>query len=105
MSHESTTVGEALRSLRLKSNLGIKKAAPQIEISPSYLSKVENNHKRPSPGLIRKLCNLYGATSSVEEIIAIAGVIPEDIQNIVRTHGKEVFELIRSEFTSDTNED
>ena len=91
------SVGELLRDLRLRSGLGIKSAAPEVGISYSYLSKIENGVKRPSLGLISELCKLYDADADV--VIAKAGALPPDVKEIVRTHGKDAFELLRSKYS------
>ena len=91
------TIGEILKDLRLDSKLSIKTVGPKVGVSYTYLSKVENNQKIPTPGLILKLCNLYKADS--DNILAKAGALPDDVQDIVETYGKEAFELLRETYS------
>ena len=93
------SVGTVLRKLRVRSNLGIKAAAPRVGISYSYLSKVENGIKSPTLGLITELCKLYGADADI--VIAKAGALPPDVKEIIQTHGKDAFDLLRNTFTDD----
>lgn len=44
----------------MKSGMIIKKAAEALNITPEYLSMIENAHKTPSQKLIKKMAELYG---------------------------------------------
>ena len=91
------SVGATLRRFRLNANLGIKSAGPRVGVSYSYLSKVENGIKQPSIGLIMKLCKLYGADADI--VIAKTNALPPDIKKIIRTHGKDAYDLLRSTYS------
>jgi transcriptional regulator with XRE-family HTH domain len=88
--------GNDLRRLRRRAALGLKAVAPQVNVSYTYLSKIENGHKTPSPELIERLCALYKADS--DELISRLGFLPSDIQQIIELKGKEVFELLREHY-------
>jgi len=88
--------GSTLRRLRQRADLGLKAVAPQVKVSYTYLSKIENGHKTPSPELIERLCELYQADS--DELISSLGQLPSDIQRIVEVNGKAVFELLREHY-------
>ncbi|MEW8064029.1 MAG: helix-turn-helix transcriptional regulator [Candidatus Thiodiazotropha sp.] len=102
----SEKIGHSLRSLRQDAEMGIKGVGPKVGVSYTYLSKVENGLKSPSRGLVIKLCELYGTSSSqteellkiVDEIAAVSGSVPSDVKRIIQTHGEEVFELIRTQY-------
>lgn len=94
------SLGTKLRELRTRSKLGIKSVAPKVGVSYSYLSKIENDLKVPSLGLITELCKLYG--EDADSLIAQAGILPEDIKQIVREHGKDAFDLLRDTYTNDS---
>ena len=89
-------LGKRLRQMREEKKLGLKAAAPKANITYSYLSKIENGHKVPTPDLLQKLCKLYEC--DYEEVIAIYGALPDDIKTIIQKNGKDVFELLRKEF-------
>lgn len=91
-----TSLGETLREFRLKASMGIKAVGPIVGVSYSYLSKIENDIKKPSIGLIFKLCRLYEADP--DYVIAKANALPPDVSNIIKTHGKEAFDLLRSTY-------
>lgn len=97
MARTEDSVGATLRSLRHQAKLGIKSVGPLVGVSYSYLSKVENGYKQPSVGLISKLCKLYGADPDL--VIAKTNLLPLDVRKIIRTHGKEAYDLLRSTYT------
>lgn len=104
--HINSTIGELLRKYRRRSKRGIKSVAASLDITHGYLSKIENNKKIPSRGLIIRLCNLFQCSSEdTNEILAIndtllaeTGSLPSDIKDIVKTHGDEIFSLIRNTY-------
>ena len=93
---ENERLGKKLRQIREEKKLGLKAVAPKANITYSYLSKIENGHKAPTPDLLQKLCKLY--KYDYEEMIAIYGKFPNDIKEIIQKNGKGVFELLRREF-------
>ena len=52
-------IGKALRLLRVYHDLKLGDLAKQIEISPGYLSEIENGKKKPSLELIEKYSNFF----------------------------------------------
>ena len=52
--------GQYIRKLRQKRDIGLRKAARELEISPSYLSRIEQNELPPPPtNVIRRFAKLY----------------------------------------------
>lgn len=94
---ENPSIGTQLRQFREGRGLGIKTAGKALDISYTYLSKVENGHKNPSPDLIEKLSQLYEVDQ--ESLMASIAELPQDIQRIVKEHGREVFDLLRSTYS------
>ncbi|MBN2562279.1 MAG: helix-turn-helix transcriptional regulator [Phycisphaerae bacterium] len=76
--------------------MGIKTVANHVGMSYTYLSKIENGYKAPSRELVMKLCTLYDADP--DEIVAQLGMLPADIQDIIRQNGKQVFDLLRARY-------
>lgn len=55
-----TTFGEFVRRARNRANLGLREAARQLEISASYLSRIEAGELRaPSGAVLHRLATLY----------------------------------------------
>jgi len=90
------TIGEILKEYRLNKGYSIKLVGPKVDVSYTYLSKVENNQKSPSPGFIIKLCKVYDINP--DNVLAKIGALPNDVQDIVETYGKEAFDVLRNSF-------
>src|SRR4051794_8446736 len=68
---ESTTFGNYLRSLRDKANLGLREASRQLDISSSYLSRLEaGEYPPPSGEKLHRIAKLYKA--DIEEMMRLA---------------------------------
>ena len=50
-----------LRELREKSKLSIEEAANKLGIAYDYLIMLENNRRKPSWKLLKKMCDVYSA--------------------------------------------
>lgn len=94
---------DALRRLRLATGQGIKRVAPQVGVSYSYLSKVENGLKKPSVDLLTRLSDLYGVDS--DELLAKLGELPSDVKAILKSEGKAVLDLVRKEYSDPSKRD
>lgn len=58
-------IGEALRLIRVFHDKKSRDLAAELGISASYLSEIENGHKRPSIDLIAKYAEVFNTKSSV----------------------------------------
>ena len=77
-----TALGERLRKQRLLCGLGLRETAKRIDISPSYLSRIEaEDPTPPSEDVLRKLAGLLG--DDLDVLLQLAGRLPEDIERIV----------------------
>jgi len=88
--------GEVLRDLRGRSGIGIKRLAPELGISYSYLSKLEANQIRPSPELVERVANYFAYDQ--DQLLLAANRIPTDIRAILRDHPQEALEFLRARF-------
>ena len=52
-------IGEVLKKLRLLYSVSAKDLAHDIDISPSYLSEIENSKKTPSLELLNKYSQIF----------------------------------------------
>lgn len=57
-------LGEALRLIRVYHDTKLVDLAKQFDISVSFLSEVENNHKKPNIDLIEKYAEHFDLRSS-----------------------------------------
>ena len=62
---EIAMIGDVLRDLRNIYGYKAKDLSSKVNISPSYLSEIENNKKEPSLTILRKYSDIYGLKPSV----------------------------------------
>jgi transcriptional regulator with XRE-family HTH domain len=68
---EPTAFGDYIRSLRDKSNLGLREASRHLNISSSYLSRLEaGDYPPPSGEKLRRIAQLYNA--DLEKLMTLA---------------------------------
>jgi len=58
-------IGEALRLIRVLHDKKSRELAEEVGISASYLSEIENGHKRPSLEIITKYAEVFDVRPSV----------------------------------------
>lgn len=90
-------LGNYLRLLRQKKGPeGIKRVAPELSVSYSYLSKLETGTVDPSPETLAKLAGFYGVDVQVLELLT--GRIPEEVSAWVQAHPEEVLRMLKDRF-------
>ncbi len=89
-------LGKRLRKLREKQGRGIKQVAPEIGLSYSYLSKLENGLLEPSENTIQRLATFYGEDPEVIGILA--GKLPSDVLEILQNDPKAAVQILRERF-------
>ena len=90
------TLGEMLKGLRKKEGIGIKTLAPRLNVDHTYLSKVENNKSTPSEDVLNRIAVYF--KQDPEELMALAGRIPDDVQRILRENPREAAAFLRQRF-------
>jgi transcriptional regulator with XRE-family HTH domain len=96
----SVSFGDYLRKCRLQKQLregkrfSLRQVAGRIGVEPSYLSKIERNlEPRPSEETTRSLAHDLGLDADV--LLAMAGKISSDLQEIIRKRPLLFSQLIR----------
>ncbi len=72
-------ISEALRLIRVFHDTKSKDLAEKLDISPSYLSEIENGKKDPSFDILRKYAKIFSTTPSSIMFFA------EDLDSIENT--------------------
>ncbi|WP_269747615.1 helix-turn-helix domain-containing protein [Photobacterium jeanii] len=83
--------GYKIRALRLKHKMKSEICAHYLEITPTYLSLVENGKKHPSDKVIDKAVRLFNVPSTyflslsepVAKIVALSADLSEEDKNII----------------------
>ena len=80
----------------MKTGLGIKRVAPRLGISYTYLSKLENDEKQPSEQLIRRIARYYGEDAS--GMLVAAGRVPTEVLAILQSDPEKAVAFLRERF-------
>jgi transcriptional regulator with XRE-family HTH domain len=94
-----TAFGEHVRELRERKRAGdpsfsLRQVAARVGIEPTYLSKLERGElPPPSEDTTRKLARELG--EDVDVLLALAGKVSSDLQDVIRRRPKVFAELIR----------
>jgi transcriptional regulator with XRE-family HTH domain len=94
-----THFGEYIREVRERKRrvfpqFSLRQVAQQIGVEPAYLSKVERGEvSPPSESTICRLANVLNEDSDV--LLAMAGKVSSDLQQIIRHRPKLFAQLIR----------
>jgi transcriptional regulator with XRE-family HTH domain len=95
-----SSLGQYLRKAREEkqkregNSYSLRQVASRIGVEPSYLSKIERGlEPRPSEQTTRALAEALG--EDVDVLLAMAGKVSEDLQEIIRKRPKMFAELIR----------
>lgn len=91
----SMPFGKALRAKRLEKKFTLRKFAELVGVSPTYLSQVEQcNVVPPTAERVQRMAELLGVNS--DEMIALAGRVPEDLSEIIHEAPVEMSALLRT---------
>ncbi len=89
------TFGAVIRAERTKRGFGLRQFAKTIGLSPTYLSKIERDEFGPPAEdkvvTIAKLLDL-----DPDEMLALAGKVASDVQDLIRRHPQEMASFLRS---------
>jgi len=96
MSKKRPPFGELIREKRLAKEYSLRKFAELIDVSPTYLSLVEQGKVQQPPTVerVRRMAEVLG--ENPDELMAIAGRMPEDLPGIIRSEPEEMPELLRA---------
>ena len=95
MSRGRQTFGDVLRERRLAKGYSLRKFAELVDVSPTYLSLVEQNkvEKQPTAERVKRMAELLG--ENPDEMIALAGRVPGDLSGIIQSQPTQMPELLR----------
>jgi transcriptional regulator with XRE-family HTH domain len=88
--------GEILRDLRGSAGIGIKRLAPELGVTYSYLSKLENNQIRPSEELVDRIASYFGYDR--DRLLLSAEKVPAEILQILRDNPDDALNFLRERF-------
>ena len=86
--------GQMLREKRLAKGLSLRAFARLVDVSPTYVSQVEqDNVDPPTAERVRRMAELLG--ENPDEWIALAGRVPEDLPEMIQKRPTALPDLVR----------
>ncbi len=83
-----TSLGEWLRDARMEKDISLRSLATQLDITPSYLSDIENDRRIPAEDVLQKLTKALEL--DFEDAMALAGRFGEQTERYVRRQPEAV---------------
>jgi len=86
--------GEFVRRERVVKDIGLREMAKLIQVSPTYLSKVERNEfPPPAEDRVKAIAKILG--SNVDELLALAGRVSSDLTDIIKGKPRVLADFLR----------
>ena len=94
MTKKRETFGQYIRRRRMEKQFTLREFARLVGVSPTYMSQVEQDvADPPTVERVRKMAELL--EEDVDELIAMAGRLPEDLPEIIQSRASEMPKLLR----------
>jgi transcriptional regulator with XRE-family HTH domain len=95
--------GAFIRRMREAKEIGLREMAKKIDVSPTYLSKVERDEfPPPTEERVKAIAKIIKCDP--DDLLARAGRIATDISNIIKRHPVELAAHLRSLTPDDINQ-
>lgn len=86
--------GQVLREKRMEKEFSLRAFAKEVGVSPTYLSQVEQgNVQPPTADRVGRMAEVLG--ENADELIALAGRVPQDLPEIIQREPTEIPDLLR----------
>ena len=89
-----TTLGEYIRNLRNKRDIGVRELGRKADVSGVHISSIEKNKNTPSPELLRKIAVILDA--DVDKLQAMANQVDPDVIDVIKRSPSAVPSFLRS---------
>lgn len=76
------TFGDAIRKARTEKKKGLRELARDLDITPSYLSDIENDRRVPAEEVMGKIATALGLDFAA--LMALAGRVGEETERYLR---------------------
>ena len=90
------TFGTILRQLRTATGVGIKRLGPELGVTYTHLSKLENGDVNPSEQLVNRVAAYFNYDR--DKLLIAAGKVPSEILRILQDNPDDVARILRQRF-------
>ena len=95
MQHQEQEFGATIRDLREKRRIGLRQFAKMIGVSATYLSKIERGEMQPpAEDRVKEIARRLD--QDPDALLALAGKVSSDLNEIIRTHPQAMASFLRS---------
>lgn len=92
---EPAQFGQRIRQLRVDRELTLREFARMLDLSPTYISQVEQcKFSPPTEPRVRQMAVLL--QQDCDELLALAGHVSEDLPEIIRAQPREMASFLRA---------
>jgi transcriptional regulator with XRE-family HTH domain len=84
MANVEQTLGEVIHAARIASERSLREMARNLNITPSYLSDIENERRVPSEEVLRSIATLLSL--DFDHLMALAGRFGEQADRYMKRH-------------------
>ena len=89
-----TTLGEYIRNLRNKRDIGVRELGRKADVSGVHISSIEKDKTTPSPALLRKIAVILN--TDVHKLQAMAKQVDPDVIDVIKRSPSAVPSFLRS---------
>lgn len=80
--NDARTLGEVLRDARVSADLTLRDLAKKLDITPSYISDIENDRRVPSEDVLQRLASELNL--KFDELMARAGRVGDQAERYMK---------------------
>lgn len=88
------SVGDKVREWRKEAGLSQRQLAELVGVSFPHISKIESDREPASSDLLQRIAQ--AVKRDADELFALAGRLPNDVAEIVKSDPNRAFQLLRS---------
>jgi transcriptional regulator with XRE-family HTH domain len=79
---DEMSLGEFIRRTRLERGMRLRELARRLDVTPSYVSDIENDRRTPSEDVLRRIADVLDL--DLDELLARSGRIGSDAERYLR---------------------
>lgn len=95
MTRDKKTFGASIRTWREDKEIGLRRFADLVGMSPTYLSKIERD-EFPPPGEEKIKAIAKELDRDPDELLALAGRVASDLEEIIQQKPREMATFLRA---------